>query len=41
MEQFSKYQYITGCRIAFSDTWDNNCQLGTNKTKTGSNLIFK
>ena len=25
MEQLSKYQYVIGYRIAFSDTWHNNC----------------
>ena len=25
-------QHIIGCRIAFSDTWHNNCQLGNAKT---------
>ena len=24
IEQFSKYKYIIGCTIAFSDTWNNN-----------------
>ena len=26
MELFSKYQYLIGWRIKFSDTWCNNCQ---------------
>ena len=33
-ENISKYQYIIGCRIAFSDTCCNNCQSGKAITET-------
>ena len=28
-----KYQYIIGCRIAFPETWHNNCKSGEAKKK--------
>ena len=34
IEQFSKYQYITGFRVAFYDTWHNNSQSGKAMTKS-------
>ena len=41
IEWFSKYQYLIGCRIAFSDNWHDNCQSGNTKTETWFNLCFK
>ena len=32
--KISKYQYITGCKIAVFDTWHNNCHSGKAKTET-------
>ena len=39
--RFSRYQYITECRIPFSDTWHNNCQSGKAKAETSFNLLLK
>ena len=34
MEKISKYEHVIGCKIAFSDTWRNNCQSGKAITET-------